>query len=118
MAVHAIAAQFETFTGLAAPADINRLLARASELIDLYVLTPYAATDAGIATDQDILDALSDATCAQIEWWLATGDETEATARFRSPGVGKLNVTTTGVRLAPRAEDALTRAGLRQGVAI
>lgn len=112
--MHATSAEFETYSGQTSPADIARLLARASEIVDAHVTSPYSLEDDGSFTETAIAEAFRDATCAQVEWWLATGDEAEATARFKSPGVGGLDISTTGLRLAPRAADALDRAGLRQ----
>ena len=112
--MYATGAEFTTYSGQAVPADIDRLLARASDLIDSQVTSMYSLETDGTFTETAVADVFRDATCAQVEWWLATGDEVEATARFKSPGVGGLDVTSSGLRLAPRAADALDRAGLRQ----
>ena len=57
------------------PVDLDRLLTRASEVIDDYTRTARYPTDADdLPTDADDIAAFRDATCAQVEFWLA-GDE-------------------------------------------
>lgn len=114
---HATSGDFATYSGSSAPADIERLLQRASKLVDSFVLSPYSVEANGSPTETYVAEALRDATCAQIEWWLETGDEVEATARFEDAGVGGLRLGTTGLRIAPRALDELNTAGLRQVMA-
>ncbi|WP_405659737.1 hypothetical protein [Streptomyces sp. RK9] len=108
--------------GEPAPADAVRLLARAGEDIDSALLTAlYGVDDDGNPTDQTIADALSDASCAQVEYWIATGDDgTGAGGVWDSVSIGPVSLsgrgrtasTAAGVELAPRAERALRRAGL------
>jgi hypothetical protein len=117
MAAHATIDELENYIGTTAPDDADRLLQRASELVDTRVFGFYeidSVTD--LPADARVREALRDATCAQVEWWLATGDEKEATARFAFPGIGSLNLRTTGRRIAPRAADHLRLAGLLQVV--
>lgn len=111
MAQHATKAQLETWLGEAAPANADRLLQRASSLIDALVVAPYAKRADGTIIDTKVSTALRDATTAQVEWWIQTGDATEASARFESSGKG-VSVKSTGRRLAPQAEDALFIGGL------
>lgn len=115
--MHATLPELETYLGEAPPASGERLLQRATELIDTHVFGYYEIDPVTeLPTETKVIEALRDATCAQVEYWLATGDEKEATARFKHPGIGSLNLVTTGVRVAPRAQDALRRAGLLQAV--
>lgn len=115
--MHATTGELDAYLGVAAPADAERLLQRATELIDTYAFGYYTVDSVTkLPTETRVAGALRDATCAQVEWWMATGDEKEATSRFKHPGIGSLNLVTTGRRLAPRAQDALQRAGLLQAV--
>ncbi|MGW9041247.1 hypothetical protein ACWGQL_01575 [Streptomyces lydicus] len=118
--------RLSAWTGQPAPADAERLLARASEDVDDALLTAVYATDgASMPTDPEVADALADATCAQVEYQLATGDDgTGAAGRWDSVSIGPVSLsgrkdapTAPGdVDLAPRAHRALTRAGLLPGV--
>ncbi|WP_326728843.1 hypothetical protein [Streptomyces phaeochromogenes] len=124
--IYATPEQLTAWTGRPAPADAARLLARASEDIDDALLTAiYATNSAGMPTDPDVVDALADAVCAQIEYQQATGDDgTGATGRWDSVSIGPVALSgrkqapgaAGDVDLAPRAHRALTRAGLLPGV--
>ncbi|CAL9480234.1 hypothetical protein [Streptomyces sp. enrichment culture] len=124
--VYATPEQLSAWTGQPAPADAERLLARASEDVDDALLTACYATDAaGMPTDPAIVQALADATCAQVEYQLATGDDgTGAAARWGAVSIGPVSLSdrrddgqsTDDVDLAPRAHRALRRAGLLPGV--
>lgn len=117
MAPHATLAQLETYLGEVPPASGARLLQRATELIDTHVFGYYEIDSVTeLPTETKVIEALRDATCAQVEWWLATGDEKEATSRFKHPGIGSLNLVSTGRRIAPRAVDHLKSAGLLEAV--
>jgi hypothetical protein len=124
--VYATPAQYATWTGQTAPTGADRLLARASEDIDDALRTAvYCTDDAGMPTDPDIIAALADATCAQVEYQQATGDDgTGAAGRWGSVSIGPVSLsgrtdTAAGpseLDLAPRADRALRRAGLLPGV--
>ncbi|KOX16570.1 MULTISPECIES: hypothetical protein [unclassified Streptomyces] len=111
--------------GTPAPADAERLIARAGEDIDSALLTAvYRVDEDGDPTEPDIAAALSAATCAQVEWWLATGDDGSGAAdRWGSVSIGPVSLSdrktsaagASGVELAPRARRALRRAGLEPG---
>ena len=64
------------YLGAEVPADSQRLLARAMERVD-YALTSslYASDSNGNPTAATVLAALKLATCAQVEYWIANGDE-------------------------------------------
>jgi hypothetical protein len=93
-------------------ADAERLLRRASELVDDVVRRPYGTDDSGIPTDADIAEALRDACCAQVEQWLEVGEANDV------DGLAGDQVSVTGYsghrapRLAPRALRILRNAGL------
>ncbi|MFE0877313.1 hypothetical protein ACFW4X_21060 [Streptomyces smyrnaeus] len=124
--IYATPEQLTAWTGQPAPAGAERLLARASADIDDALLTAVYATDAaGMPTHPDTVQALADATCAQVEYQLAMGDDgTGAAGRWDSVSIGPVSLsgrrqepTASGdVDLAPRASRALKRAGLLPGV--
>ncbi|MEV5086875.1 hypothetical protein AB0N18_02810 [Streptomyces griseoincarnatus] len=124
--VYATPEQFTAWTGQQPPADIERLLARASEDVDAALVTAVYATDAlGMPTDPRVIQALADATCAQVEYQQATGDDgTGAAGRWGSVSLGPVSLgdrrdgpTAAGdVDLAPRAHRTLRGAGLLPGV--
>ena len=43
-------------------------------------------------TDTDVIQALADATCAQVEWWNETGDSTGAAAMYQSVTAGNISL--------------------------
>ncbi|MEV0445960.1 hypothetical protein AB0I84_31525 [Streptomyces spectabilis] len=124
--VYATPVQLAAWTGHPAPADAERLLARASEDIDdALIRAVYLTDDAGMPTDPAVVLAVRDAVCAQVEYQLATGDDgTGAASRWGSVSIGPVSLsapqggprTPSDVDLAPRAHRALHRAGLLPGV--
>lgn len=124
--IYATPEQFTAWSGQPAPSDADRLLARASEDIDDALRAAVYDTDtAGMPTDQSVRDALSDATCAQVEYQQATGDDgTGAAGRWGSVSIGPVSLSDRRdapraggeLDLAPRAYRALRRAGLLPGV--
>lgn len=125
--VYATAEDYAAWTGQATPPpDIGRLLARASEDVDSALMTAVYDTDAeGMPTAPDVRAALRDATCAQVEYQQATGDDgTGAVGRWDSVSLGPVSLSgrkdTAGgagtLDLAPRADRVLRRAGLLPGV--
>lgn len=124
--VYATPEQLTAWTGQPAPPDADRLLARASEDVDDALLSAVYVTDAlGMPTDPKIVAALADATCAQVEYQQATGDDgTGAAGRWDAVSIGPVSLSgrqsgpqaAGDVDLAPRAHRALKRAGLLPGV--
>lgn len=124
--VYATPEQLTAWTGQPAPADAERLLARASEDVDDALLTAvYAVDSLGMPTDPAIVTTLTEAVCAQVEYQLATGDDgTGAAGKWGSVVIGPVSLgdrrdapqAAGDVDLAPRAQRALTRAGLLPGV--
>jgi hypothetical protein len=126
--VYATPEQLAAWTGHPPPHDAARLLARASEDIDAALLTAvYAADPSGYPTRARVRDALADAACAQVEYWLATGSDGVTTPdQWDSVSIGPVSLsgrssstpapaTVAGVELAPRAYRALHAAGLFPG---
>lgn len=114
---YATAAEYASYSGRTAPADIDRLLERASETIDSVVVASYAIDSDGDPTDAEIIAALRKATCAQVEWWDEGGDELGVMSQYSSVGVGSLNLSrgqqaAKPSLLAPRAQGHLQTVGL------
>lgn len=122
--VYATGDQYATYTGSPAPAGFDRRAARASELLDavLRSATYDVDTTTGLPTDTDVADALSRACCAQVAYWLETGDEQASAAAWSSVAIGSVSMSRTGQaaaddrgRLAPHAATILAAAGLTPG---
>ncbi|MEV7777803.1 hypothetical protein [Kitasatospora sp. NPDC088351] len=117
---YATPAQLATWLGRPAPADAERLLARASEDVDAALLTAcYPVDSTGAPTDPAHTQALADAACAQVEYQLAAGEDgTGAAARWSSVSAGSISLSASSsapagaLDLAPRALRALQRAEL------
>lgn len=88
--------------------DLLRQIERASELVDYYTL--------GKATEGN--EAVTKAVCAQLEYWIGTGEETDSGSgdQVRSYSIGSLRIdyATKGdtKSLAPRAYRILMNEGL------
>lgn len=108
--------------GSTPPADSQRLLARAQELVDAALTSAMYTTDTnGNATDATVLAAMNKATCFQVQSWIASGDELnemgqwssftiEGISASRGSGVGSRRY-----RLCDEAWDALRAAKLVPG---
>jgi len=115
---YATYAQFMTFFGRTLPgttsqANVERMLLRASELMDDTVVAPFAVSSVTtLPTDADVDAAMRDATSAQVEFWLETGEggDIDGLAGTQVTVAGYTG-TRPGVR-APRALRILRNAGL------
>lgn len=103
------------------PEDLSRILERASELIDDYLRTAvYDVDDDGMPTDADTIAVLRDATCAQVELWLAGDEEDDILGPVDKLSLGGMTVENSASQgqrvapyaLAPRAARILRNAGL------
>lgn len=112
---HATVSQLSSWltTQSSTPDDAERLLQRASECIDEYVLASFDVDDeTKLATDSGTAASLADATCAQVEYWLEVGEEHDV------DGIGgQIQITGGGSfaappELAPRARRILKAAQL------
>jgi hypothetical protein len=114
--VYASTADLADFAGAdAVDEDSLRLLARASEEVDSLLLAAvYETTADGLPVDPTIADALKRATCAVVEWWAETGDETGAGRQFTESQIGtvRLKRADNAPDAAPRAMRILAAAGL------
>ncbi|MBT2505155.1 hypothetical protein J7I98_04430 [Streptomyces sp. ISL-98] len=91
--IYATSAEYVTYTGQTAPADIAALLARASRFLDsnAFRLCWYEAdTVTGMPTNAVVLAAFSDAVCAQVQWWEETGDELGVAGNWSSVKIGSV----------------------------
>lgn len=110
------------------PADVDRMLERASTLIDSIPTLRAFETDSGtnLPVDGDVAAAMRDAVSAQVEYWFEIGGGSqnpnsagEAHDILRLPGDGKIGSVEVPTlrKFAPRALDGLRAAGLlRSGV--
>lgn len=92
------------------PTDIDRMLERASELIDFVTLGRLVDN-----ADTEALEAARKAVCAQVEYWLAAGEEQDITGPVQGVSLGSLRVDygpMSAKDLAPRAKRHLWLAGL------
>ena len=124
--VYASSADYDDYVGKRGPDSIDRRsFVAASRHIDRELRGAVYATDAhGMPTDPAIRKALRDATCAQVEAWVAAGDPTGtgAVTQFSSVSIGDVTLTRrpdnasgvagNGTRLAEKAITVLMDAGL------
>jgi hypothetical protein len=102
------------YLGVDPPADSQRLLARAQDLLDAETISSFFVTDAnGNPTDPVVIAGLNKACCAQVEFWIASGDELDELGNWTSYAIAGVSVTRAAMtwqrrsRLCPRAKDAL-----------
>jgi hypothetical protein len=95
-------------------AKATHMLDRATDLVDEHVLSGYDADDAGNPTNPDVIAALRDAVCAQVEQWLSVGEDNDTDGYPRGTGMSAPGVSTSArpARLAPRARAKMNRVGL------
>jgi len=109
---YATSTDLTAYTGAPAPADADRQLQRASDLVDSVVCATFSVDGAGLPTLPAILAALRDATCAQVEQWSEVG---EVNAVDGLAGTSMNIGGYQGVRapeVAPRTLEILAGAGL------
>lgn len=96
--------------------DVDRLLARASEVVDDHCLAGFVVdTDTSLPTDTDIAQAVQDATCAQVEYWVEVGEEHDvAGIAGRDVTIARFSIDRLPPVLAPRALRFLAAEGLTQ----
>lgn len=108
--------QVSEYAGIALadlPADINRMIDRAGELIDE---TTLGRID---ATNEDHLAAAKQAVCFQCEYWINAGESVDVTGPLQGYQIGSVQVQygagdnrVAAGTLAPRAIRHLFLAGL------
>jgi len=123
MTAYATSTELSTFTGASAPVDATWLLLRASSLIDDYIRTAVYPVDADdFPTDTDDIAALRDATCAQVEYWVASDEEDDILGPVQGINLGDMALQygagenrVSPLYLAPRAAQILRIAHLYSG---
>lgn len=110
------------YLGTEPPADSDRLLIRAQELIDATLTSAMYTSDTnGNPTNAAVIGALKQATCAQVEYWLSVGDELGTLDKFNSYSIEGISVSRGNVgmsrsyRLCDRSWDVLRAALLVPG---
>ncbi len=118
---YATAEEYTTFADVAADADVDRLLERASELIDDTVRATFTiSSSTSLPTDTTIAAAMRDATCAQVEYWVTEVGEEHDIAGMgnRQVSIGHLSMDHLPPVVAPRARRFLSVAGLLNPVPV
>jgi hypothetical protein len=104
--------------------EAERLLARASELLDECLIGAWYDTDEdGLPTDAAVALALQNANCAQAAYFIETGDDQGSMGRYSSVHIGDATLTSglggrgaagssVASRVAPQAKTFLRVAGL------
>lgn len=95
MPVYATPADLAEYTGEAAPADAERLLRDASDLLDTEVLLTAVYDvdpDTALPTDTDVAEAFRDAVCAQVQYWGEVGEESDIGGAVQGVSIGSVNL--------------------------
>jgi hypothetical protein len=92
---YATQADYETYTGQTAPADIVARLGRASRFLDsaVFRLCWYEVDEDGYPSNAVVRQAFADAACAQVQWWAETGDELGAAGQWSSVSIGSVSLS-------------------------
>lgn len=118
--VYATPADYQSFTGQAAPADAEQLLAAATRMLEstVFRLCWYEVDADGMPSNTTVAAALRDAVCAQVAWWEELGDSVGAAgAGWGSVSIGSVSLSrpTAGTgdssaarQVAPQVWDVLT----------
>lgn len=93
------------------PDDAERLLARASELVDEVVVVAFDPDDEATAA------TLRDATCGQVEWWAQVGETADVDGDVTSATIGQVTLQFGAGpnRIAPAVVARRTLRMLRNG---
>lgn len=95
--------------------DAPRMLEQATRSLDDFLIGCTYNVDAnGNPTDAATIQAFNDACCAQVEWWLANGDEFADTSRLTGYSIEGIAVQfkIPPPRIAPRSVEILRVAGI------
>lgn len=105
----------------AAPDDIAKLIRRASGTVESLTLTArYVIDDDGMPADDEVIEAFREAVCAQVAYFLETGDVSGAAAGSPAVSIGSLSLGGKAIsggeqrasRYSPEAVEILSTAGL------
>lgn len=95
--VYATTGDLARYIGAAPPEGGRRMLARASEHVDRLLLCARYDTDTdGRPTDDAVADVLRRATCAQVKWWVDSGDDTGVIAGYNSVSIASVSLSSGG----------------------
>ncbi len=110
---YATGADLQALTGQSPPADADRQLERASELLDFYVAAQFDVdTLTSLPTDTTVAETLRDAACAVVEAWAEVGEENDVDGLAGTQvSVGQYSGSRAPT-LPPRAQRILATAGL------
>lgn len=111
---------------------LAKRLRRASSIVDgLTHLARYRMDDDGNPLDQDVADAFTEATCAQVEYWETTDDPTGAESQMGPVKIGSVSLGGSGVggsakstgsaagsRVSPETIEILQNAGLTAHITV
>lgn len=93
--VYATSTQLALYLGAAPPVDSDRLLARASELLDAELLLACwydTDDDTGMPTDPLVLAGFAEAACAQVEYWGEVGEESDMSGPVQAVRIGSAQI--------------------------
>lgn len=114
MLVFAQAADVESFTGQPAPENTERLIRKASGMVQHAIRrATFDTTPSGLPSDPDVADALRDAVCAQVEYW--DGSDVDPTKADTTPALSSTGLdgsslgfdTATAAQVKAQAADSL-----------
>ena len=91
-----------------------KMLTRASEVVDFYTFGRAQRVVDEVDPPASLLTSLSDATCAQVEFWLETGEEHDVLGLPKGSSLqgGRVQVQRMPGQLGQRARRTLLTAGL------
>lgn len=74
--------------------DADRLLARATTLLDAEVLRGawYDVDDDGMPTNEEVAAAFRDAVCAQLEFWGEVGEDNDTSGPIQGVSIGSAQI--------------------------
>lgn len=120
--VYATTGDLAEYLDTEAPANADRLLARASRVVDsLLIGARYATDEQDQPTDPTVVDALLDATVIQAAYWHHNGEPDQGSARYSSVSIGSVRLqgggaaaagSVDGVEVAPGVVTVLQVPGL------
>lgn len=107
MPAHATVAEVLNYLDEVSNSDVtDRIILRASELVDERTLGNADAADA------EHIEAVKNAVCAQVEYWLHMDESVDVVGSTAKPSLGSFSMGGTVATLAPRAKRYLFNAGL------
>jgi len=117
MTAYATSDEYATFAGGTTPDDLPRLIDRAGEVVDDFTRTAVYEHDTdGFPTEAEDIAVFRDATCAQVEFWLAGDEEDDVLGPLSDLTIGNVKAMPAApLVLAPRAGRILRAAGLYRG---